>query len=119
MANNLALILTPLLFFAVVRVVEAWRNPSPVADVDPSSGVKVQVTAGSDPSDPSRGREVATRDESAEVDSQSRRDEVAEWMATNADGRKPAELMRAAMAVHRVSRSTAKRAWRKVRGGGQ
>jgi len=60
MAHNLALIFTPLLFWAVVRAVTAWRNPSPTGAENPDSEAKAQVTAPA-PAKPSRGRGVADK----------------------------------------------------------
>lgn len=60
MGHNLALVLTPLLFFAVVRAVHAWRNPPPTGAANSDSDTEAQVTA-SVPANPARGRGVSDK----------------------------------------------------------
>lgn len=128
MGRNLALILTPIAFWVAVTIWQGWRksNSSPDAGDPSQGGVKPQVTSGVMTPALPRGRGVAessgTPSDMPSTDvatTPGPRNEIVAWLAQRAGDGKPTELIRAAASAHRVSHSTAKRAWsaaRRLRG---
>jgi hypothetical protein len=107
----LALVITVAVFYAFTQVYKRWKSvdsPSPTDGPKALDGVKSQATAGGDPVDPTKV--VAVR-KGAQLE------EFVGVRLANRD--RPAQIIREAKRLHRVSEATVKRAIRRVRGGGQ
>ncbi len=114
MAHNLALILTPVVFFLLVKLHRWWlANHSPSAGPTPIGGVKPQASDDLNPVDPTSGPaggegKTIYRPSSG----------VEAWLAEQPSAKRTNDLIRDATRRFKVSTSTVKRLLRQQRNGG-
>jgi hypothetical protein len=114
MGHNLALVLTPIVFYLGVKAHQWWKaNHSPTDGPIPIGGVKSQVGSDVTPVDPTSG----TPDGEGKTILRAK-PSVDAWLAQQqASARRTNELIRDGARRFGVSVSTMKRRLRKIRGG--